>query len=72
VALYSDEEGMGFTRRLVEHGPRLLKRGGVMVLEVAYGQGQRVAELFASAGLRDVRVANDLAGIPRVVAGVKR
>jgi release factor glutamine methyltransferase len=72
VALYSDEEGMGFTRRLVEHGPRLLKRGGAMVLEVACGQGQRVAELFASAGLRDVRVANDLAGIPRVVAGVKR
>jgi release factor glutamine methyltransferase len=45
--------------------PRLLRPGGVALLELGIAQAPRVEPLFQ--GLTVVRVAPDLAGIPRVL-----
>ena len=48
-----------------------LKTGGFLAVEVGAGQAEAVAALFSAAGLTEVRTLRDLAGICRVVIGVK-
>jgi release factor glutamine methyltransferase len=40
-----------------------------LVLEVGYGQAERVSALLGAAGYTDVRISSDLTGVPRVVEG---
>lgn len=74
-ALRGGPDGLDFVRRLLsEHGgaPRLLKPGGLMLVEVADSRAQAAAELLRHApGLTDVRVLRDFEGLERVVAGRK-
>jgi hypothetical protein len=41
------------------------------VLEVGAGQAERVAAALSTFAYRDVRITEDLAGIPRVVEGAR-
>jgi methylase of polypeptide subunit release factors len=41
------------------------------VLEVGDGQADAVATVLRETGYRDVRITDDLAGVPRVVEGRK-
>ena len=72
VALFDREaDGLGFYRRLARDAPEKLVPGGLLAVEVGMGQSEFVAELFEGAGLENVRVIPDLAGIGRVVCGKK-
>lgn len=70
-ALAGGDDGLDVLRRLVKAAPRRLAAGGVLAVEVGAGQAERVARGFASRGLVQVQVADDYAGIPRVVSGVR-
>ena len=50
---------------------KAIKIGGVCAVEVGIGQASDVAALFTAAGLSDVRIIRDLAGVERVVSGRK-
>jgi release factor glutamine methyltransferase len=69
-ALVADEDGLLFYHRMRELTPRLLKRGGRLVVETGYNQAERVRDLLADT-LRDVVAIADLARIPRIVTGVR-
>ena len=71
VALFSDEEGLGVARRLLEQAKVLLHPDGHIVLELGYNQAQRVRSLV-NEGWIDVEITNDLRGIPRVLAARRR
>jgi release factor glutamine methyltransferase len=58
--------GSGLQERLAERA-----RTRALVLEVGDGQAAEVATALESLGYRDVRVTRDLAGIDRVVEGVR-
>jgi release factor glutamine methyltransferase len=45
----------------------LLRPGGRLVAELGYGQDHRVREIVEGAGFGDVRIRDDLNGIPRVL-----
>jgi release factor glutamine methyltransferase len=47
--------------------PRLLKRGGLAVLEIGQGQGKEVEALAAGQGLQVAGIKEDMAGIARCV-----
>ena len=68
-ALDGGPDGLAAYRVLAADLPRLLAPGGVAGLEVGRGQDGDVAGLMAAAGLAEVAVRPDLAGIGRVVMG---
>ena len=71
LALDGGADGLALVRRLVAGAPDLLQPGGCLALEVGAGQASGVEELLREAGLGGVRSRRDLAGIERVVSGVK-
>lgn len=69
AALFGGADGLDVIRRAIAGAPARLAPGGSVVLEVGEGQAEAVGALLAAAGLADVAVERDLAGIARVVAG---
>jgi release factor glutamine methyltransferase len=68
VALDGGPDGLAVIRRIVAAAPRVLRRGGWLVLEMGSSQGDAVQELARQARAQHLFVQNDLAGWPRVVA----
>jgi release factor glutamine methyltransferase len=71
LALYGGEEGYEFYGELIRQAARRLKPGGLLVLELGYNSLPAVQPLLDSENWTNVGVANDLAGIPRVIAAEK-
>ena len=65
--LAGDSAGLGVLRKLLEDAQRVLRPEGVLVSEIGWGQGAKVASLAARAGFEEVEVARDLAGRERVL-----
>ncbi len=74
LALFAENQGLGFYQRFAQELPPLLNPGGVLLFEVGQGQADNVAQLLADAmGEKSFQPLKrqDLAGIERVV-GLKR
>ena len=69
LALDGGADGLDAYRALAAGAAALLAPDGLLAVEVGLGQSGDVAALVRAAGLRDVTVRADLAGIERVVAG---
>ncbi len=69
MALDGGPDGLAFYRRLVEAAPRFLVPGGVLAVEVGFGQAPDVASLFGERGFTEIERTKDYAGIERVVSG---
>ena len=72
MALDGAEDGLKFYRCFADKWVKRLADGGMLAVEVGIGQATAVAELFKAAGLSDIRITTDTAGIDRVVAGIRR
>ncbi len=68
-ALYGGEDGFDFYRGITRLWRGKLKNGGIMLFEIGAGQEDEVMEIMIQAGLKDVRVRRDMAGINRCVIG---
>lgn len=71
MALDGSADGLRFYRVIADVWSRKLRVGGLCAVEVGIDQADAVAALFTAAGLVDVRTVNDLAGVPRVVCGIR-
>lgn len=67
-ALYGGEDGLDFYRVINKGASTLLKRGGLIALEIGYDQADQVKELFEST-CYDIRIIKDLSGNDRVFYG---
>jgi release factor glutamine methyltransferase len=68
VALFGGADGLEVIRALLPAVERGLRPGGWLVMEMGAGQSNEVRNILErSTGLSLVKVADDLAGIPRVV-----
>jgi release factor glutamine methyltransferase len=67
-ALDGGADGLSAYRVIAPTLPRLLKPGGIALLELGAGQGACVTQLFAACGAAHLGVRRDLAGIERVLA----
>lgn len=72
MALSGGADGLATIARLIEGVGAVLDPGCVVVMEIGKDQDQKVAERVHAAGLDLLRIASDLAGIPRVVVARKR
>lgn len=71
MALEGGADGLDFYRILAKHAPLVLNPGGCLAVEIGHDQGAEVSALFLEAGLTDVLVRKDMAGLDRVVVGWK-
>lgn len=65
LALYGGLTGTAVYERLIPEAKRVLKPGGILALEIGFGQSESVAALAADWG--NLQLFPDLAGIPRVL-----
>lgn len=70
LALYGGQDGLDVIREIVQIGPVLLKRGGMMVLEHADGQSDAVCELLLAEGFSKVQAHSDFAERLRSVSAI--
>ena len=71
LALDGGADGLDLVRRLVKEAPALLAAGGALALEIGDGQAAATRALLEAAAFTDVQTRKDLAGIERIVSGVK-
>jgi len=71
AAIFSPDQGLAFTCRLLAQAVHLLRPGGWLVLELGYNMERRVRALLGEAWT-NIEVTDDLHGIPRVLAAEKR
>jgi release factor glutamine methyltransferase len=71
IALAAGADGLDVLRRIVAEAPLFLAAGGVLAVEIGADQGEAVRGLFADAGLREIALQRDYAGLDRVVSGLR-
>jgi release factor glutamine methyltransferase len=68
LALDGGPDGLAAYRAIAADARRLLRPGGILIVEIGAGQGDTVAGIVGAAGLTLAPpIRPDLAGIPRVV-----
>jgi release factor glutamine methyltransferase len=69
AALFGGPSGAEFYARIIHQSVELIRPGGFLVLELGHDSAAHVgSHLSSSSDWRDVRITNDLAGIPRVIS----
>ena len=71
IALFGGKTGLEVIEKLIVQASEKLKPGGLIALEVGEGQWKSVSSLLESSGFRSINVYKDLAGVERVLTGVK-
>ena len=72
VALTAGEDGLVVIRRLLFESRDYLKSGGLLVFEMGFDQHEAVNQLIAPEHWKLLEIYDDLQGIPRTVALMKR
>lgn len=73
VALFDSGAGLFFTGEIVTGAKEFLKKKGLLALEVALGQANKVVELISQTkAYHKIEIVPDLAGIERVVVASKK
>ncbi|UXN71715.1 peptide chain release factor N(5)-glutamine methyltransferase [Devosia neptuniae] len=68
LALDGGPDGLAPYRVIAAQARNWLKRGGRVLVEIGYDQGEAVTGLFEAAGFTDVTLHKDLNGLDRVVS----
>lgn len=68
-ALYGGEDGLDFYRSILSKWGELLTPDGIILFECGYRQALAVASLMEENRFADIAIAEDMAGVPRVVYG---
>ena len=69
IALDGKEDGLYFYREIIKSSVYYIKKGGFLIFETGYDQGEAVSALMRDAGYSSVSIQKDLAGQDRVVCG---
>jgi release factor glutamine methyltransferase len=70
-ALDGGKDGLDFYRRIAAEAPRCLGQRGMLLLEIGFGQCERVQKILEVKGFRVREIIKDYAGIERVIAAQK-
>ena len=70
LALDGGVDGMLFYRRIASESAQVLRPGGILLLELGYGEAESVSRFFVSAGFTGITVRKDFSGIARMMLAV--
>ena len=65
-------DGLYFYRKISNEAKNYLNEKGSIFFEIGYDQGEEVRDILLNEGFSDVRIIKDLAGLDRVVTGIKK
>ena len=68
-ALWGGEDGLDCYRRILPLSRRLLRAGGLCLVEIGWKQGQAVMDIYKASGYHDVAIVQDEGLRDRVVCG---
>lgn len=71
-ALTDEGDGLSVIRKIIEHSPHFLKKGGALLIEIGFGQGDEVKAMFKPDVWSSVVLLEDLQSIPRTVVAQLR
>ena len=71
IALDGGSSGLAFYKPVAKNWQPALKNGGVLLLECGVGQAADVSRILRDCSYEDICIHKDLAGIERVVSGIK-
>lgn len=72
MALRAERDGMQFVKPLIERGPKLLSRGGLLLIEIAACNAQKCLQLAKTHDLlTGQRIAKDSDGLERVLIATR-
>lgn len=72
AALFAGPTGTEVYAKLIEQASELLRPGGSLVVELGYNSAERIQAMLAAHPVwADLRITNDLAGIPRVLSATR-
>ena len=69
MALDGDEDGLAFYRRIAGQAPDYLRKGGWLLMEIAFDQGQAVRQMLSDGPFEEIEIIQDLSGRDRVLKG---
>ena len=69
IALDGKEDGLFFYREITCKASSFLKRGGYLLFEIGWDQGEAVRQILVDNGFKETAVIKDLAQLDRVVRG---
>lgn len=70
-ALDGGTDGLDFYRAIINDAGRFLSEGGFIALEIGAGQAEKVTGIMRLAGLSEMKISRDYAGIERIVISQK-
>lgn len=70
LALDGGDDGLKFYRIIAEQAQQHMNKGGVLVLEIGYNQGQDVVDILNNCGYTNVEFFNDYSGNNRIVVAI--
>ena len=71
LALDGGKDGLDFYRNIINQAKNYINQNGCIVFEIGYNQGGQVKSLLENAGFVNINVKQDLAGLDRLVIGLK-
>ena len=71
LALFAGADGLSFYRHIAAEAPGYLHENGRLILEIGDGQGEAVSARLSNA-FDEIRMLNDLSGLPRVISAQRR
>lgn len=71
IALFSEENGLKDIQYILHHAHAYLKRGGYLLIEHGFLQGEFVRSLFETAGFKEIFTCRDYAGHERISGGCR-
>lgn len=72
LALFTnDNDGIEFYDKIIKGAPDYLNENGYLLFELGIGQAQKVKSFMQKRGFKDIGIEKDLAGIERIIWGIK-
>ncbi len=71
TALIAEDDGLEFYKAIIKNYTDSLNKGGMLLFEVGFSEGEKVAELLENAEYKNIEIKKDLNGIARAVSGIK-
>ena len=71
IALSPGRDALQAYQNIASDAIGYLKPGGRLLVEIGFRQGEAVREFFASNGLKEIEIIQDLNGLDRVVCAIK-
>lgn len=65
LALYAEENGLEFYKKIASNYRKFLNPGGHVIMEIGFKQAEAVSDLFKD--VRDIKIIKDLGGNDRVI-----